>query len=126
MCFQNILLKYTPLKTKMFIELRKIDEINVEELKTLFEDVRYSDDSLYLKIYVNEIEEIYKLKDALKKIYVFLYNNEPVNTYGCCSRFIECSDSLKCINPDKKLARRCMYRGNLEKGKVFYGKNKNA
>ena len=42
MCFENILLKVTPLKTKMFIEIRKIDNIDIEELGKIYNDVRYT------------------------------------------------------------------------------------
>ena len=39
--FKNILLKITFKKTKIFIELRKIESINLEELLKKFEEVKY-------------------------------------------------------------------------------------
>lgn len=45
--------------------------------------------------------------------------------FGCCSRFVACSDALKCVHPNKLYSKACMYRSNLEQGRVFYGKNKN-
>ena len=71
------------------------------------------------------LKELTDSVNELKEIYKYLYLNEPVDNFGCCSRYIECSDALKCINPDKKLARGCQYKDNLESGKIFYGKNKN-
>lgn len=42
-------------------------------------------------------------------------------TFGCCSRYNECSNARKCIHPDQMYATACDYRKNLESGKVFYG-----
>lgn len=46
--------------------------------------------------------------------------------FGCCSRYIACSDSGKCVHPDPVYAASCQYRKNLEMGRIFYGKNKNV
>ncbi len=46
-------------------------------------------------------------------------------TFGCCSKVEECSDALHCIHENKFYSKACMYRMNLDMGKVFYGKNKN-
>lgn len=47
----------------------------------------------------------------------------PSERFGCCHRYVECSDAKACTAPDKFHARGCYYRENLEKGKIFYGKN---
>lgn len=44
--------------------------------------------------------------------------------FGCCSRYVECSDAGHCIHPDIMFAVQCAYRENLRKGRIFYGKNK--
>lgn len=123
--FKNILLKITFQKTRMFIEFRKLNCINIEELSKLFEEIKYKENELYVKVYIDNINDINKISNELKEVYKYLYLNEPIDNYGCCSRFIECSDALKCLNPDKKLAKGCQYKENLELGKIFYGKNKN-
>ncbi len=123
--FKNILLKITFQKTRMFMEFRKLDSIKLEDLLKKFDEVKYKENELYIRIYINDINDINKISNELKEIYRYLYSNEPVDNFGCCSRYIECSDTLKCINPDKKLAKGCQYRENLESGKIFYGKNKN-
>lgn len=125
MVFKNILLKITFQKTRMFIEIRKLDSINIEDLSKKFEEIKYKENELYIKIYINDINDINKISTELKGIYRYLYLNEPVDIFGCCSRYIECSDALKCINPDKKLAKGCQYMDNLKSGKIFYGRNKN-
>lgn len=54
-----------------------------------------------------------------------LANYESSNSFGCCSKFIECSDARKCVHENKIYSMGCKYRMNLENGKIFYGKNKN-
>ena len=45
--------------------------------------------------------------------------------FGCCSRFIECSDAKKCVHTNKLYSKACIYRDSLDEGRIFYGKNKN-
>lgn len=46
-------------------------------------------------------------------------------SFGCCSRFIECSDAKHCVHENKLYSKACMYRTNLDAGRIFYGKNRN-
>lgn len=46
-------------------------------------------------------------------------------SFGCCSRHVQCSDALKCVHENKLYSTGCIYRSHLEKGEIFYGKNKN-
>lgn len=41
------------------------------------------------------------------------------DVFGCCSKYKECSDAKKCLRKDDR-AEACLYRRNLEAGKVFY------
>lgn len=69
-----------------------------------------------------------------KSIYPFIFHNityclanyEASSSFGCCSRFVECSDAKKCVHENKIYSMGCMYRKNLDAGKIFYGKNKNV
>ena len=45
--------------------------------------------------------------------------------FGCCSHFIECSDAKKCVHENKLYSKACIYRDSLDKGRIFYGKNRN-
>lgn len=45
--------------------------------------------------------------------------------FGCCSKFNECSDAKKCIHENKLYSKACIYRGHLDAGRIFYGKNRN-
>lgn len=48
----------------------------------------------------------------------------PEYTYDCCSRYMECSDALHCVNPNPLHARSCTYRKKLHNGIIFFGKNR--
>ncbi|HJB20964.1 MAG TPA: hypothetical protein H9773_04590 [Candidatus Fournierella merdavium] len=48
----------------------------------------------------------------------------PSDTFGCCSSYIECSDNRKCVHPNPYYASGCMYKKNLDAGRIFYGVNK--
>ncbi len=48
-----------------------------------------------------------------------------IRTFGCCSKYLECSDAKECIHKDKNYAEACTYNSNLKKGRIFYGKNRN-
>lgn len=67
--------------------------------------------------------DIFKISNVILEVYDTIF--EAIEHFGCCHRFIECSDKLECIHPDKKRAKGCGYRENLEAGRVFYGKNTN-
>ena len=50
---------------------------------------------------------------------------EPADKFGCCSKYIECSNAKRCLHENLFYAKACFYRKNLESGKIFYGENKN-
>lgn len=50
---------------------------------------------------------------------------EPSDKFGCCSKYIECSNAKKCLHENLFYSKSCFYRKNLESGKIFYGENKN-
>lgn len=83
--------------------------------------IPYGDGSVYHVVLKCE-EMANKLLDS---IYSYCYNN-PQKEFDCCSRFAECSDALECVNPCKARSIVCGYRKKLEKGIVFYGKNRNV
>lgn len=42
---------------------------------------------------------------------------------GCCARYRECSDAMKCICPNPEVSSKCSYRSKLEMNQIYYGKN---
>lgn len=57
-------------------------------------------------------------------MHAYMNYTSKESAFGCCDCFIKCSDVKKCIHENKLFSRACMYRRNLEAGKIFYGKNK--
>lgn len=42
------------------------------------------------------------------------------SAFGCCHRYAKCSEAGRCIHDDLLYATACMYRKNLERGRIFY------
>lgn len=67
--------------------------------------------------------------DAVKKLVNAIYESKQRATtsemIGCCDMFVMCSDARRCLRSGDPDYRRCLYRENLEAGRIFYGKNKN-
>ena len=67
-------------------------------------------------------QDIKNSKQLLDKEITKLFSFE---TLGCCSRYVECSDAKTCLHPDFLYASgACMYKKNLDAGRIFYGKNR--
>lgn len=58
----------------------------------------------------------------LQKMFLACFN---FTSFGCCSKYIDCSDVKKCLHDDQLYSTACQYRKNLELGNIFYGKSKN-
>lgn len=126
------------LKNKLVVGISVLQKvIRLRIPKKLFKD---SNDKLKFDVYkennnfINiEIENKYTFDDEVKKFidnisiliakaYEDLTDGMP---FSCCSRYEACSDAKHCIHPDTVHSKSCIYRKNLENGKIFYGKNKN-
>lgn len=86
----------------------KIVELKSEPLYTVIETQLEDDLTDCIKPYLDRAIQDYK----------------PSKSFACCSRYVECSDAKKCLHPQQIYAKQCWYRENLEKGNIFYGKNK--
>ena len=64
-------------------------------------------------------------KDFSQLAYKIYLDAMNFQSFGCCDKYIKCSDAKKCLHSDLLYSTACMYRKNLESGKIFYGKNKN-
>ena len=97
--------------------INSIPKVNKEKLKRVSNPIGF----YKYKCDENESGEAF-LEHVLQ---IFVENFIPQERFGCCHRYVECSDARECTAPDKYHARGCYYRENLEKGKIFYGKNAN-
>lgn len=127
--FSSVLLRiYTDRKSTYRIELIKnneLDEYFSKNNKAIKKDGVYQID-----INKNDDILISTLKDLEEPIKIQttrILSNIKVDSFGCCSHYIECSDAKKCImsDVDKDFYRGCQYREKLESGRIFYGKNAN-
>lgn len=95
-CPSDIQYKYSDTKKKAFVKM--YFPLNHPELYTYIKNAIY-----------------YRIKHYIS----------ASNPFGCCSKFVECSDAKKCLHENKLYSTSCIYRRNLENGKIFYGKNRN-
>lgn len=82
-------------------------------------------DQDYIRIPISSAPDIDQYIPSLQAILGAQIESYP-SEYGCCSRYEQCSDAKRCVNPDKGIALSCYYHKNLRAGKIFYGKNKNV
>lgn len=54
------------------------------------------------------------------------FNRQNVEAFGCCNDHVRCSDAGHCLHEEDKFYLGCIYRKNLEEGRIFYGKNRNV
>jgi len=107
-----------------------IGKINYLEVKSAFKELipkNYNTKELksiplWIKVELSNKNDINNLTDLILETYDETIGYEE---FGCCSKFMECSDAKKCINPDVSISKGCLYRKNLEEGRIFYGKNAN-
>lgn len=56
-----------------------------------------------------------------KNVYYALdHYSSKAGSYGCCSKYIECSKAGKCLHENLLHSKGCSYRKNLENGNIFY------
>lgn len=80
-------------------------------------------DAGMIRIVIHTYTDILKYTAVLRAILGQICRN--YRNFGCCGRYLECSDTGTCIHPDPKFSLACWYRYSLMDGKIFYGKNKN-
>ena len=79
----------------------------------------------WIRILISTIDDLFNLQPLFLSVYDESFYLGTSEFFGCCSRYVECSDNLKCVQSNMKLARGCMYKRNMQNGKIFYGVNKN-
>lgn len=106
---------------ELLIRNRQFDAIDTPQsalVKTL------KSDKSFVHVFF-EIKDDALFKYIRANILYCLSNYESTSSFACCSLFMQCSDSLKCVHENRIYAMGCKYRRNLEAGRIFFGKNKN-
>jgi len=72
----------------------------------------------YIRLNIDEfLNTLPKGQKLLNKIFADSFS---FASFGCCSKYKECSKAEKCVHEDLLYATACMYRKNLENGDIFY------
>ncbi len=71
---------------------------------------------------VMQYRETGELIDLVTEMFLDAVNFEH---FGCCHKYVDCSNAKKCLHEDFLYSTACLYRKNLEKDIIFYGVNKN-
>ena len=119
--FQNAVIRIFEVRNELRVEIKK----DYLELLGLAKEAtfRKSDASWGRLPSGNNI--ITRVLDNIEVVFEQCYLDGTVELFGCCSRYVECSDNKGCVHPDGRFAQGCMYKSNLEKGQIFYGVNRN-
>ena len=114
----KLLLRIRNNKTHYVLELRP-------EYQDFFANAKASP-TKWLQIQIGRLDEIIALKESLRKVFEYELKRTHGDPFGCCSKYLQCSDSRKCIHEDFLSSLSCHYRINLLEGRIFYGKNMNC
>lgn len=77
-----------------------------------------------IRVKLTSPQDILTYRDALQE--TLRDQISQYRSFGCCGRYVQCSDARRCVHPDPKEAIGCWYKTNLLAGRIFYGKNKNV
>lgn len=75
-------------------------------------------------ILLNDISDFSAFFSFIRSIKTYLFRKLSVDPAACCNSYLQCSDQRACIIPHSLTSVSCYYRRNLEKGNIFYGKNR--
>lgn len=119
-------------KTKFILFRTKNKEFFEEYIATHKANVTITDDQIaeasdtWSRLPVESLSDVIELAKPISEAYMTVLADLCGERFGCCSRYEQCSDAKKCVNPDLMMSLACAYKKNLEEGSIFYGKNKNA
>lgn len=117
----NIVFKLNENKELFYIKTDFKDDVLL-----FFCDTDFTSDASFIRLPYTLVEKHKKEINSLFLIIVKKYLElSDVDTFGCCHRYLECSNEKKCIHPNMIQSLGCLYKRNLENGRIFYGINKN-
>lgn len=115
--------KYLAIRSKNAVHFQNC--IAMESCESEQSDSSMTDDEEWTRIAIESIKDVLRHAKPLSVIYMLILSEFGGESFGCCSRYIECSDAKKCIHPNQLTAMACIYKKSLESGRIFYGKNRN-
>ena len=106
---------------ELMIEKQRFSKISVPSGAVVKE---LKSDEIYMHVLVdkesNELEKY--IRENIE--YCIDHYVSKADMFGCCSLFEQCFDAKKCLHINRLYSKSCLYRENLEDGRIFYGKNK--
>lgn len=108
-------------KSKQFISISPVFAHVLEDFN--FEHDRVKSDP-WIRIPIANLNYIQEMQPLFLRLYDESYLLAIAEKFSCCSRYEACSNEKRCVQPDRTLAIGCIYRRNIEDGKIFFGKNK--
>lgn len=108
-----------------FISFRKKYNFKFKQLNIQTTDVKSNSDYIRIDLDLFFSQETLSNPEVIKLLNWIFIDTMSFPTFGCCSRYKECSNARKCIHPDQMYATACSYRKHLENGRIFYGESKN-
>ena len=114
-----IILNFVPVKsgiTELIIKNKIIDIFPYPSSMTLKEvkSDKINHHLLMINDDINSKEYIKNITEYCLSIY------ESSNTFGCCSKYNECSRIKECVHENKLYSTGCMYRKKLEKNIIYF------
>lgn len=75
----------------------------------------------FFRVSFNIFSETFNQNDFISNIFnqIFL-DSFSFESFGCCSKYVECSKVQHCVHSDLLYSLSCQYRTNLESGHIFY------
>lgn len=123
-----VCLKYVEKGNKilLYVSYSQYEDMPYPHSETVKADLKKPKGGKPIYIVTIPMDHPFLLEYVLQLVNLNVKTYTPKQSFGCCSRFNECSDKLECVHENKLYAAGCKYRKiNLENGRVFYGKNKN-
>lgn len=75
---------------------------------------------------ITDQDSIAVMHEMLRSLFRECFNRQNVESFGCCNDHVRCSDARRCLHQEDKFYLGCIYRKNLEAGRIFYGANRNV
>lgn len=87
---------------------------------TILEQTKTDISTASRRIRFNKSSE--SMVDFIKQnvIYAIEHYQSKSSKFGCCAKYKECSKVGKCLHDNLLYSKACIYRSNLEAGKIFY------
>lgn len=114
-----IILNFVPIKsgiTELIIKNKLVEILPYPQSLNL-KEVKSDKINTHLLMFNDDLSGLNYISD-LCEYCLSIY--ESSNTFGCCSKYMECSKVKECIHENKLYATGCMYRKKIENNIIYF------